>query len=266
MCASTPAHRRAALRCPDDVSGPVPAGRTRRDRDRCVVRSRRGLRPGSGRGRRRRGARRPTGGPARGDGETGGVQRTPSGGGRDRRHRSGGVHGPRAGGCGRVREGRRPGEQRRARHGRAGDARDARPVPVGHRRQPQRLLLDGPGVWPGDAAGFLDHQRLLGAGIHHRRPAPGGVRLVEGGPHRSDPRPRGAVDGPQGHPGQRRRPGLLHLRDDRPVPRRLPRPDPRPRSRRAEEETRPSWRPRWSSSLPTRRGTSRVRRSSSTAA
>ena len=30
--------------------------------------------------------------------------------------------------------------------------RDARAVPPGHRRQPQRLLLDGPGLRPGDAA------------------------------------------------------------------------------------------------------------------
>ena len=201
MCASTPAHPRAALRCPDDVSGPVPAGRARGDRDRRVVGPRRGLRPGACRGRRRRGARRPTDGPAPGDRCSGGVHGTPSGRCRDRRHRSGGVHGARAGGSGHVREGRHPGEQRRARFGRAGDARDARAVPVGHRRQPQRLLLDGSGVWPGDAAGLVDHQRLLGAGIHHRRPAPGGVRLVEGSPHRSDPRPRRAVDGPQGASG-----------------------------------------------------------------
>ena len=37
---------------------------------------------------------------------------------------------------------RRPGQQRGRRHRRPRDARDARAVPLGHRRQPQRRLLD----------------------------------------------------------------------------------------------------------------------------
>ena len=53
-------------------------------------------------------------------------------------------------------------------------------VPPGDRRQPQRLLLDGPGLRAGDAAGLEHHQHLLGARAHHRRAAAGGVRRVEG--------------------------------------------------------------------------------------
>ena len=41
------------------------------------------------------------------------------------------------------------------------------------------------------------------------------------GADRSDPRPRAAVDGPQGHPGQRAGAGVLRLGDDRAVPRGL---------------------------------------------
>ena len=39
--------------------------------------------------------------------------------------------------------------------------------------------------------------------------------LEQGGDHRPHARPRAAVDGPQGHPRQRARAGLLPLRDDR---------------------------------------------------
>ena len=53
-----------------------------------------------------------------------------------------------------------------------------------------------------------------------------------------------AVDGPQGHPRQRARAGLLPDRDDRAVPRRLPRGDDDPRARRAAPATRRSWSPR----------------------
>ena len=60
-----------------------------------------------------------------------------------------------------VRPGRHPGQQRRHRHRRAGHPRDARAVPPGHRRQPQRLLLDGAGVRAGDAAGLQHHQHQL---------------------------------------------------------------------------------------------------------
>ena len=54
-------------------------------------------------------------------------------------------------------------------------------------------------------------------------PPPGGVLLLEGGADRAYPRPGPAVDRPQGHPGQRHRPRLLRLRDDRAVPAWLPR-------------------------------------------
>ena len=55
-------------------------------------------------------------------------------------------------GDGRVRPGRRTRQQRRHRHRRPRHPGDARAVPPGHRRQPQRLLLDGAGVRPGDGA------------------------------------------------------------------------------------------------------------------
>ena len=50
---------------------------------------------------------------------------------------------------------------------------DARRVPQGHRHQPQRLLLDGPGVRARDAAGQLDREHLERPRAHHRRPAAG---------------------------------------------------------------------------------------------
>ena len=133
------------------------------------------------------------------------------------------------------------------------------------RRQPQRLLLDGAGVRPGDAAGLVDHQHLLGARADHRGPAPGGVRRVEGRPDRADPRPRPAVDRPQGHPGQRARAGLLRVGDDRAVPRRLPRPDAGAASPPAARATRPSSPRPWSSWPPTPPATSPARPSPSTA-
>ena len=96
----------------------------------------------------------------------------------------------------RVRPRRRAGQQRR----RSGPpcrppARAPERVPPGHRRQPERLLLDGPGLRPRHAAGLEHHQRLLGARPHHRRAAAGGLRLVEGGPDRADARP-GRSSGP----------------------------------------------------------------------
>ena len=51
-------------------------------------------------------------------------------------------------------------------------------------------------------------------------------------------------------------PGLLRLRDDRPVPARLPRVRSRRGSRPAARATRPSWPPPWSSSPPTPPATS----------
>ena len=53
-------------------------------------------------------------------------------------------------------------------------------VPPGHRRQPQRLLLDGAGVRPGHGAGQQHHQHLLGARPHDGRAAAGGVLRLEG--------------------------------------------------------------------------------------
>ena len=114
--------------------------------------------------------------------------------------------------------------------------------------------------------GLEHHQHLLGPRADHRRAPAGGVRLVEGGPDRDDPRPRPAVDRPQGHPGQRDRAGVLRVRDDRPVPDRLPRVRRRRGSRSGARATRPSWPRPWSSSPPTPPATSPARPSRSTAA
>ena len=53
---------------------------------------------------------------------------------------------------------------------------DARPVPPGHRHQPQRLLLDGAGVRARDGAGQLDRQHLERPRPDHRGPAAGRLR------------------------------------------------------------------------------------------
>ena len=103
-------------------------------------------------------------------------------------------------------------------------------------------------------------------GHHHRGPAPGGVRRVQGRPDRPDPRPRPAVERPQGHPGQRRRPGLLRLRDDRRVPPRLPGVPGPADPRWAAPVTPGSSRPRWCSSPHPPPATSPARRCRSTAA
>ena len=50
-------------------------------------------------------------------------------------------------------------------HSRTGHTGDARAVPAGRRRQPQRLLLDGPGVRAGDATGQLDREHLQRLGL-----------------------------------------------------------------------------------------------------
>ena len=184
---------------------PLPTRRQGGRRHRRLQRAGRRVRPGAGRGRRRRRARRAPGGPARRHRGAGRADRPPGAHPRHRRLRPAVVHRPGGAGHGGVRPRRRPGQQRRHRYGGAGHPRDARAVPPGHRRQPQRLLLDGPGLRPGDAAGLEHHQHQLGARAHHRRPPPGGVRLVEGGADRADPRPGPAVDRPQGHPGQRDR-------------------------------------------------------------
>ena len=118
----------------------------------------------------------------------------------------------------RVRAGRHPGQQRRHRHRRPGDPGDAGGVPVGDRRQPQRVLLAGAGLRAGDAAGQQHHQHQQRAGHHHGQAAPGGVRGEQGRAVGPDPRSGAAVDRPQGHPGQRDRTWVLRLGDDRAVP------------------------------------------------
>ena len=54
---------------------------------------------------------------------------------------------------GAVRAGGHSGEQRRRGHRRTGHSRNPRSVPFGHRRQPERVLLDGAGLRGGDEAG-----------------------------------------------------------------------------------------------------------------
>ena len=53
-------------------------------------------------------------------------------------------------------------------------------VPQGHRHQPQRLLLDGPGVRARDGAGQRDRQHLERPRAHHRGPAAGRLLGLEG--------------------------------------------------------------------------------------
>ena len=249
-----------------DRPRPLPPRRPRRDRHRRLLRARRRLRAGPGRGRRRRRPRRAPCRPPRRHRPARGGHRAPRPGRGHRRRRPRLVHGARRGRDGRVRPRRRAGQQRRHRHGGARDPRDPGAVPAGDRRQPQRLLLDGAGVRPGDAAGLVDHQHLLGARADDRGPAAGGVRRVEGRADRPDPRPGPAVDRPQGHPRQRDRPRLLRLRDDRAVPARATSSRRGRGSRSAARATRPSSPRPWCSSRPTPAATSPARPSPSTAA
>jgi NAD(P)-dependent dehydrogenase (short-subunit alcohol dehydrogenase family) len=62
-----------------------------------------------------------------------------------------------------------------------GDPRDRRAVPVGHRRQPQRLLLDGAGVRPRDAAGQQHRQHQQHPRHHDRRAAAGAYAASKAG-------------------------------------------------------------------------------------
>ncbi|CAA9260084.1 MAG: 3-oxoacyl-[acyl-carrier protein] reductase, partial [uncultured Blastococcus sp.] len=201
----------------------VPAGRPGGRRDGGLLRAGRGVRPNAGRGRRRRRARCPPGRAPGRHAAGGGEGRAPGDRRPYRRRRPRGLPGPRGRGDGGVRPGGHPGEQRRDRDGGAGHPGDPRAVPPGDRRQPQRLLLDGPGLRAGDAARQLDREHLQRPGPDDGGPPAGGVRGQQGGTDRADPRPRPAVDRSQGHPRQRPGPGLLHLGDDRPVPRGLPR-------------------------------------------
>ena len=78
------------------------------------------------------------------------------------------------------------------------------PVPPGHRHQPQRLVLHGAGVRPRDAAGggsIVNIGSVLGSTTAVLPQA--AYAASQGRDHRPDPRPRPAVDGPQGHPRQR---------------------------------------------------------------
>ena len=70
-------------------------------------------------------------------------------------------------GDGGVRPGRRTRQQRRRRHRRPRHPGDARAVPVGHRREPQRQLLDGAGLRTGDAARLEHRQHQLASSAYH---------------------------------------------------------------------------------------------------
>ena len=94
---------------------------------------------------------------------------------RDRRRRPRGVPAARRRRDAGVRPGRRTRQQRGDRHRRAGHPGDARAVPAGRRRQPQRLLLDGAGLRAGDAAGQQHRQHQQRPRPHDRRSPPGGV-------------------------------------------------------------------------------------------
>ena len=71
--------------------------------------------------------------------------RAPRDRGRHRRHPARRLPGSGRGRHGRIRPGRRPCQQRRHRHRRSGQPRNPGAVPLRHRSQPERLLLDGPG-------------------------------------------------------------------------------------------------------------------------
>ncbi|CAA9481953.1 MAG: 3-oxoacyl-[acyl-carrier protein] reductase, partial [uncultured Solirubrobacterales bacterium] len=195
------------------------------DRHRRLLRPRRALRRRTGRGRCRRRRMRP---PRRSPRGHKGARRGPRAplrrraGRRDRRRRL-----PASGRSGRrrARPRRRARQQRRRGDRRPGDPRGPGAVPPGHRHQPQRQLLDGPGVRARDAARRQHRQHRQRPGVDDGRVAAGGLRLQQGGDHRTHARPRAAVDGPQGDPRQRAGARLLPLGDDRAVPRGLPRPD-----------------------------------------
>ena len=200
---------------PRDRPRPLPPRRQGRRRHRRLLRAGRRLRAGLRRGRRRRRARRAPRRPAARDRQArrgrGPPLRLPA----DRRDRPRAVHRPGAEGGRRVRPGRRAGQQRGPRLGEAGQPRDAGGVPARPRREPQRRLLVRAGVRPGGQGRRLDHQHLQRPRHAPGRAAAGGVRRVQGRADRPDPRPRRAVDRPQGHPRQRHRAGLLPDRDDR---------------------------------------------------
>ena len=190
----------------------IPARRQGRHRHRRVVRTRRRLRAGLRRSRRRRGARRPSGGE---DGGHRGTGRTSGPPGADGRRPTSPIQTQ----CQALvdatvdglRPRRHPDQQRRRRHRGTRHPGDPRAVPLRHRRQPQRLVLDGAGLRTGHAAGQLDHQHRERPRHHHRRTAAGGLQRLEGRRHGADPRPGPAMGRPQGNSRQRDRAGLLQV-------------------------------------------------------
>ena len=192
-----------------------------------------------------------------------GVRRRPRRGGRRRRH----LRPPRRPPAGHRRPRQRarpalPRRHRRRRRARGLHARDRgdrrassaastcssttpasapRSRPRARRRSEFRRVIDinlNGSYWMAQACGrvmqpgssIVNIGSVLGSD-HGRAPA-GRLRRQQGGDHRAHARPRAAVDGPQGHPRQRARPGLLPVRDDRAVPGRLPRADDGARPRR----------------------------------
>jgi hypothetical protein len=79
---------------------------------------------------------------------------------------------------------------------RTGDAGDAGRVPAGDRHQPERLLLDGPSQWAGDATRLEYHQYLFRTGYYDRRPTPSRIQCVQVRLNRPHPRLRSS--GPDG--------------------------------------------------------------------
>ncbi len=115
-----------------------------------------------------------------------------------------------------------------------------------------------------DGGSIINISSVLG--LHPGALPAGGLRRLEGRAHRPDPRPRRAVDRPQGHPRQRHRAGLLPDRDDRRDGRRRRRSSSRRSPPPAGSATRPSSPPSASSSPATPRRTSPASRCRSTAA
>ena len=133
-----------------------------------------------------------------------------------RRLRPGGLPGAGRRHHGGVRPGRHPGQQRRHRHG--GTRRPAR-RPTSS-AQVIDVNLNGC-YWMAQACGrvmqpgssIVNISSVLGP--DDGGAAAGGLRREQGGADRADPRPRPAVDRPQGHPGERPGARVLRLGDDR---------------------------------------------------
>ena len=186
-------------------TGPVPTRRPSRHRHRGLLGPRSCLRGGIGRGGRQRRAREraaPTSSPRRvrrWKRSAGSARRA------DGRRRPRGVSAARGRDDGGVRARGHPGQQRRRRHLVSGHPGDTGTVPAGDRHQPQRLLLDGAGLWSRDAARELDRQRQQCARDDHGWTSASRVLRQQGRFDRAHTGSRAAMDGPQGHPCQRAR-------------------------------------------------------------